>query len=175
MAKKLKKKSSELRDTYNRAGERILEGRTLNEWAAQYCNGITADGWTSKTLRARRKFDALLLQIQKDRAMDNLSPLDRNSIAGIFDADTYFVAYETTLDYTINEKAKASHDALEVSTTLNAYDPLILYSTSSNATRSDATTCRKRNLSALQDASNSSCCSKDRGCSLASPTFANLI
>ncbi len=34
MAKISKKKSSDLYDTYNRARERILQERTLNEWAA---------------------------------------------------------------------------------------------------------------------------------------------
>jgi hypothetical protein len=76
---------------------------------------FTSVEWSSKALLARRIFDALLLHIQKDRAMENQPPLDRNSIEGITEADTFFLAYETTRDDTVNEKAKASHEAREVS------------------------------------------------------------
>ncbi len=60
--------------------------------------------------------------------MENQPPLDRNSIEGITEADKFFLAYETTRDDTVNEKAKASHEAREVSTTFTVNDPLTLYS-----------------------------------------------
>jgi hypothetical protein len=166
MAKRFKKKPSDLHDTYNRQGERILEGRTLNEWAAQYRSSITNNGWSSKALRARRNFDALLLQIQRDRAMENQPPLDRNSIEGITEADTFILAFETTRDDSVNAKAKASHEAREVSTTFTVNGSLTLYSTSTDANISDAAACRKRDLAVLQDVSSSSSGGKDRGCSL---------
>ena len=64
-------------------------------------------------------------------------------------------------DEVVDEKTKASQDTCEISTTSSVVDSLTLYSTSANAAVVNATTCQKRDRSALQGVSNSSC-STDR-------------